>query len=71
MHHTMHVLDAPVNDCRTTRFLGGLTALHLADEAAVQWLGLGAFCIIITRKSISCAIHSPSWPASDNGYLEL
>ena len=31
-----------VNDCITTRFPGGLTALHLADEAAVH--GLGDFC---------------------------
>lgn len=31
-----------VNDCKTTRFPGGLTALHVADEAAVQWLD--AFC---------------------------
>ena len=32
-----------VNDCITTCFPGGLTALYLAaDEAAVQWLG--AFC---------------------------
>jgi len=27
-----------VNDC-ITRFPGGLTTLHLADEAAVHWLG--------------------------------
>jgi len=25
-----------MNDCITTPFPGGLTALHLADEAAVQ-----------------------------------
>ena len=27
-----------VNDCTETRFVGGLSALHVADEAAVQWL---------------------------------
>ena len=29
-----------VNDCELTRFPGGLTALHLADETAIQWLGV-------------------------------
>src|SRR6218665_1868413 len=32
-----------VDDCIETRFPGGLPALHLADEAAVQWIG--ALCI--------------------------
>jgi len=27
-----------VNDCRTSRLPGGLTALHVADSTAVQWL---------------------------------
>lgn len=26
----------------TTRFTGGLTALHLADEVAVWWFGVSA-----------------------------
>ena len=28
-----------VDDCIETRFPGGLPAFHLADEAAVQWIG--------------------------------
>ena len=37
----IQTLSHIVNDCRpiTTRFPDGLTALHLADEAAVRWLG--------------------------------
>jgi len=37
-----------VDDCIETRFPGGLPALHLADEAAVQWIG----ALYITHKQI-------------------
>jgi len=29
-----------VNDCPDTNFPGGLSALHLADEDAIAWLGM-------------------------------
>jgi len=29
-----------VNDCPDTKFPGGLSALHLADEEATAWLGM-------------------------------
>jgi len=33
---TLHI----VNDCPDMKFPGGLSALHLADEEAVAWLGM-------------------------------
>jgi len=32
-----------VNDCPDTTFPGGLSALHLADEEAIAWLGTRAY----------------------------
>jgi len=29
-----------VNDCRPSRFPGGLTTLHLAGDEAINWLGM-------------------------------
>ena len=29
-----------VNDCRLSRFPGGLTTQHLAGDEAVKWLGM-------------------------------
>jgi len=29
-----------VNDCPDTKFSGGLSAFHLADEEAIAWLGM-------------------------------
>jgi len=33
-----------VNDCPDTKFPGGLSALHLADEKAIAWLGMQSIC---------------------------
>ena len=33
-----------VNDCPDTKFPGGLSALHLADEEAIAWLGMQSIC---------------------------
>ena len=39
---TMSHIVNDCNDCITAGFPGGLSTIHLADEAVVQWLG--AFC---------------------------
>jgi len=33
-----------VNDCPDTKFPGCLSALHLADEKAIAWLGMRSIC---------------------------
>jgi len=44
-----------VNDCPDTKFLGGLSALHLADEEAIAWLGMHAEHTLRRSRDVTLA----------------
>jgi len=39
-HLAKQIMSHIVNDCSLSRFPGGLTTLHLADDEAIKWLGM-------------------------------